>query len=195
MTITPPPVPTPPRAPDPVAAAPSWWRRNLVALIALALLIPATALAIGWQEWRQYFDFDARPVTPVAVDDGETAELAGASWGPVRGGEIADLAGLDVPADTRLIAVGVPVDVGADGLSCDTPRLVEQRTGREWLPVRSEIGLLSDSAEPERCTTDQTGSYELIVPFVIPDDVEGPFWVDVWPQSAGGSFLRFSFEP
>jgi hypothetical protein len=196
MTIPPPPMPSSaPAETDAAPAAPSWWRRNLVALLALPVLILATAFAVGWQEWRQYFDFGARPVSPVIVGEGDTAELADARWGPVRGGEITDLGGLDVPSGTRLIAVAVPVDATAEGLSCDTPVLVEQSTGREWRPVRSEIGLLSDPTEPERCLSEETGSYDLIVPFVVPDDVEGPFWVDVWPQSAGGAFLRFSFEP
>jgi len=196
MTIPPPPVPpTPPPTPEAPARPPSWWRRNRLALVALAILVPATAFAVGWQEWRQYFAFDGRPVTPIAVEEGDSKDTAGASWGPVRGGEITDVAGLDVPPDTRLIAVAVPADPDTDGLICDTPVLVEQKTGREWRPVRSEIGLESDPTEPERCMPDQTSPYELVVPFVVPDDVEGPFWVDVWPQRAGGSFLRFSFEP
>ncbi|QNA93652.1 hypothetical protein [Microbacterium sp. Se63.02b] len=157
--------------------------------------LPATAVAVGWQEWYQYFGFAARAVTPVVVAEGETTDLAGAGWGPVRGGEIEELSGLDVPPDTRLIAVGVPVDPDAEGIGCDTPTLVEQSTGREWSPVRAEIGLDWSADEPETCLSEQDGAYELIVPFVVPDEVEGPFWVDVRPYDAGGSFVRFEFEP
>jgi hypothetical protein len=198
MTIPLPPVPPAPREDAEAAAVPakplSWWRRNTLALVALVLLLPATAIAVGWQEWYQFFGFGARAVTPVVVAEDETTDLAGATWGPVRGGEIEDLSGLDVPEDTRLIAVGVPVDTG-EGVACETPTLVEQSTGREWSPVRAEIGLESSAEEPELCLGSQTGSYELIVPFVVPEDVEGPFWVDVRPYDAGGSFVRFEFEP
>jgi hypothetical protein len=203
MTIPPPLFPPAPDTPDtPDAAAhrttspprPNWWRRNALALVALAVLAPATAVAVGWQEWYQYFGFGARAVTAVEVADDDTAELVGATWGPVRGGEIDDVSGLDVPEDTRLIAVAVPVDASTAGIACETPKLVEQSTGREWRPVRLEIGLPWSADEPETCLSEEAGAYELIVPFVVPDDVDGPFWVDVRPYDAGGSFLRFSFE-
>lgn len=199
MTIPPPLFPPAPQE-DPAAAAvptkrDSWWRRNTVALIALALLVPATAAAVGWQEWYQYFGFGARAVTPVVVPEDETTDLAGAAWGPIRGGEIDDVSGLDVPEKTRLIAVAVPVDPESEGVGCEAPVLVEQSTGREWSPVRAEIGLDWSADEPETCLSEQASPYELIVPFVVPADVEGPFWVDIRPYRAGGSFVRFEFEP
>ena len=199
MMIPPPLRPSTPPAPPPEpadapVARPGWWRRNRLALVALVLLAPATAVAVGWQEWYQYFGFGARAVTAVEVGDGDEAELVGAVWGPVRGGEVDDVSGLDVPDDTRLIAVAVPVDASAEGVSCETPRLVEQSTGREWRPVRLEIGLPWSADEPETCLADQLSPYELIVPFVVPEDAHGPFWVDVRPYDAGGSFLRFAFE-
>lgn len=193
MTVPLPPVPLP--APPEPAKPTSWWRRNRLALIALAVLAPVTAVGIGWHEWHQYYGFDARPVAPIVVPEDDSAELAGATWGPVRGGEIDDLSGFDVPDDATVIAVGLPVSAGSEGVTCTTPVLVHQETGREWQTARSEIGLLSDPDEPETCLASQKGDYELIVPFVVPDDVKGPFWVDVWPQDAGRSFLRFPFEP
>ncbi|PRA80295.1 hypothetical protein [Microbacterium sp. MYb66] len=199
MTIPPPPLPpVPPEEPataDAPAKGPSWWRSNTLALVALAALLPATAVAVGWQEWYQYFGFGARAVTAVVVPEDGTTDLAGAAWGPVRGGEIEDVSGLDVPEHTRLIAVALPVDPSTEGIGCETPSLVEQSTGREWSPVRAEIGLDWSADEPETCLSEQSGAYELIVPFVVPDDVEGPFWVDVRPYDAGGSFVRFEFEP
>lgn len=191
-------IPLPP-APPPEPAAPpaptSWWRRNRLAVIALAVLAPVTAVGVGWHEWHQYYGFGARPFVPVIVEEDGTAELAGATWGPVRGGELGDLSGFDVPAGSTVIAVGIPVDAGAEGVSCAAPVLVDQESGREWQSARSAMGLLSDPAEPESCVSSDKGDYELIVPFVLPDDVEGPFWVDVWPQGVGGSFLRFPLDP
>ena len=192
MTIPVPPAPPTPQ-PEPVPPL-SWWRRNRMALIALAILVPGTAAGIGWHEWHQYYGFDARPFQPIVVEEEGTADLVGATWGPIRGGELDDVTGLDVPSGATVIAVGIPVAAGADGVTCAGPVLVDQATGREWRTARSEIGLLSDSAEPEFCLKSQKGDYELILPFVVPDDVDGPFWVDVWPQDAGGSFLRFTLE-
>lgn len=193
MTI--PPLPVAPSTPDTPAKAPSWWRRNRAALIALAVLAPATALAISWQGWNEFYGYGARPVTPILVAADGEAELVGATWGPVRSAEIADLSGFDVPDGAKVIAVAIPVDSGAEGVTCESPVLVQKESGREWESARWEIGLLSDSDEPEYCTKNETGVYELIVPFVLPEDVDGPFWVDLWPQRAGGSFLRFPVDP
>ncbi|WP_449409081.1 hypothetical protein [Microbacterium maritypicum] len=201
MTIPPTPVPPAPDVVGPASAAPTassprptWWRRNLLALVAVAVLLPATAAVIGWQGWRQFFAFDARPVTPVLVAPDDTVDLVGATWGPIRGGELDDLAGLDVPPGATVIAVAVPVDA-PDGVACDAPVLTEQATGRSWTPVRGEIGLDYSPDEPASCLASDTGSYELIVPFVVPDDVEGPFWVDVRPSGSAGAFVRFPLEP
>ena len=199
MTIPPPPAPAPGAATPAAVTAhtrrPSWWRRNRLALIALAVLVPATALGIGWFEWYQFYGYDARPFRPVAVDEGGTAELGGATWGPVRAVEVTDTSGFDVPDGSTLIGVAVPVDADEAGVWCPSPRLVQQQTGREWESVRWEIGLKYNPDEPEKCVSDETAPYELIVPFVVPDDVEGPFWVDVWPEAAGASFLRFVIDP
>lgn len=196
MTI--PPVPVPVSVSSGTAGpskAPSWWRRNLVALIAMVVLVPATAAAIGWQEWYQYFGFGARAFSAVEVAEGDTAELGGAIWGPVRGGVVEELTGLDVPAGTRLIGVAVPVRASTAGIGCQMPTLVEQSTGREWHSVRLEIGLPWSADEPETCISEEAGSYDLILPYVVPEDATGPFWVDVEPYGVGGEFLRFSFEP
>lgn len=199
MTIPPvPPVPpTDPASRDHGVAPrlPSWWRSNRWALAALAALLPAVGFGIGWHEWDGWFGHGARPITPVMAEAEETVDLAGAEWGPVRSGELTDLQGLDVPAGATVIGVIVPVAPGADGVSCQTPTLTQQSTGRSWTPVRSEIGLDYNADEPETCIVDETGPYELVVPFVVPDDVEGPFWVDVWPADVGGTFVRFSIDP
>lgn len=193
MTIPEPPLPVLP--PEVLPKAPSWWRRNRLALIAVAILLPATVVAVGGQNWRLIYAFDARPVHPIVVEEKDSAELAGAAFGPVRSGVIEDLSGLDVPEGAKLIVAGIPVDSGAEGVSCRQPTLTHQASGRQWTLMRSEIGADYNAEEPEYCSSEETGSYELIAPFVVPEDLEGPFWVDVWPQDAGGTFLRFSIDP
>lgn len=195
MTIPPVPDTAADAAPPAPAKRRPWWHTNLAALIALVVLLPVTAATVGWQEWYQYFGFGTRSVTAVPVEEHETTELADAVWGPLRGGEITDAEGLNVPTDARVLAVGVPVAPSRTGIACETPMLVEQSTGREWRPMRAEIGVGYDSGEPETCLSEQVEPYELILPFVVPEDATGPFWVDVRPYDADGSFVRFSFEP
>ncbi|WP_102191484.1 hypothetical protein [Microbacterium aurantiacum] len=193
MTIPEPPLPAVTTEAPP--KAPSWWRRNRVALVAVAILLPATVVAIGGQNWRLIYAFDARPVDPVVVGEKDSAELAGATFGPVRSGVIDDLSGLDVPEGAKVIAAAIPVDSGAEGVSCRRPTLTHQASGRQWTLMRSEIGVEYNAEEPEFCSSEETGSYEIIAPFVVPEDLEGPFWVDVWPQGVGGTFLRFPIDP
>lgn len=195
VPISPPTPPAPEGPPVPETRRPSWWRGNRWALVALALLLPATAVGIGWHEWHNWFGFGARPVAPLEVESEKSVDFAGADWGPIRSSVVEDLSGLDVPEGSRVIGVGIPVDAGSDGVVCESPTLTQQSTGRSWKPVRSEIGLQYNPDEPELCTRIDKGSYELVVPFVIPDDVEGPFWVDVWPSAAGSKFVRFSIDP
>ncbi|MFT4260412.1 hypothetical protein [Microbacterium sp.] len=200
MTIPPPlfpPHPEPPPAAEapPLRARPdSWWRRNRLALIVIVVLAPVTAAGILWQGWNQYYGFGARPFAPIAVAEGDSAELAGATWGPVHSAEV-EPEGFDVPSGARLIGVAVPVAPDGDPVSCVRPRLIEQSTGLEWESAALEIGHLPSTEEPDICALDTADPYELIVPFVVPADAEGPFWVYVWPQEAGGSFLRFDTSP
>lgn len=173
----------------------SWWRRNRWALLALVLLVPVTALSIGWHEWYGWYGYGARPYIPVVATADGSVELADATWGPVRSTEIEDLRGLDVPEGATVIAAAIPVAPAVDGVGCAAPELVQQSTGRTWKPVRSEIGLDHDSDEPSTCSAVGTAPYELIVAFVLPDDVDGPFWVDVSPSTGAGEFVRFSVDP
>lgn len=185
-----------PATPETAPRRRSWWRSNAVALITLAVLLPGTAAAVLWQGWHEYYGYGSRPYSPILVAEDGEAEFIGATFGPIRSSVIEDLSGLDVPEGATLIAAAIPVDAGSEGVSCDVV-LVQQSTGREWTTARTEIGLLPDTEEPESCTTADTGSYEVIAPFVVPDDVEGPFWVDVRSLSSEseGAFLRFPVDP
>ncbi|BDZ40405.1 hypothetical protein [Microbacterium suwonense] len=199
-------VPTPPASAVAAGAdaphRPGWWRTNRLALIALVLLAPAVGLGVGANEWYSYFGYGMRKVTPVVVPDQGTVELSGAAWGPVRSGEIADTSGMDMPEGTRLLAAIVPVAPEGRAVSCEPPVLVQQSTGREWTPMRSEIGIPYNSDEPERCISsladeddpESAQPYSLTVAFVVPSDVEGPFWLEVDPVG-DGRFVRFSIDP
>lgn len=199
MTI---PEPAVDEAPPPPATQPGWWRTNRLALIALLVLVPVIAVGVGWNGWHFYYGFGFRKVTAVEAPEKGTVKLAGAVWGPIRSGEIADTSGLNMPAGTRLVAAVVPVDPDGKVVHCDAPVLVQQSTGREWTPLRSEVGIPFSIDENERCTAvladeddpESAQSFSLTVGFVVPDDVTGPFWLEVAP-SGDARFVRFAIDP
>ena len=172
-----------------------WWRRNALALGALAVLTPVTFGAIAWEGWWGHYSYEN--AFPIDVAEDETLELLDTTWGPIRSSEIEDLSGFSVPSDARLVAAALPVDPHGDPPGCLSPTLVQQSTGIRWAEARSELGLLSTSEEPTSCVTgdDETYPYELIVPFVIPGDAEGPFWVEVASADAVPSIIRFWVDP
>lgn len=187
-----------------------WWRANALPLGILAVLLPASIVSIGWRDWTEATSTAFHRTTAITAEDGETAELADATWGPIRSGVISDTSGLTPPPHTKVIVVVIPVDTDpADPVRCDYPLLIEQSTGRQWNEMSYELGVDYSSTENRTCAYDAVGPYEIAVPFAIPEDVEGPFWVDVVPYKAlgedgldadggtgtGGKFVRFPIAP
>jgi hypothetical protein len=176
----------------------SWWRRNSAALIALAVLVPATVTAIGWREWSATYEVSSQYVRPVVVAEGEdTIEFAGATWGPVTSGTFTADDGLPVPEGAEVIAVKIPVrnNDPDDLIGCPSPVLVEQSTGRQWSEMSIALDLDYDPDAPTLCSTDSAAPYEMLVPFIVPEDAVGPFWIDVMPYGEGPGFVRFSIDP
>lgn len=173
-----------------------WWRRNAVALGTLAVLAPVTFGALVWDGWQDYNLF--RNTIPIDVADGDGIDLVGADWGPVRASEITDTSGFDMPADARVLAAAIPVAPYGDAPHCFAPTLVQQSTGVRFPESRAQLGLPSVSEEPTSCLSGEawTGDpYELIVPFIVPVDSEGPFWVEIVSADAIPSVIRFSVDP
>lgn len=172
-----------------------WWRRNAAALIALAVLAPVTFFAVGAEDWQDYHLH--RNTIPIDVRQGDSVELLETTWGPVRASEIADRTGMDVPAHSRVIAAAFPVDPHGDPPACTAPTLVQQSTGIRWAQARGEMGIGYAADEPTACVTltDVEYPYQVIVPFVVPSDVEGPFWIEVAPVGAEPSVIRFEVDP
>ena len=177
-----------------------WWRSNALALCVLAVLLPATVLGIGWWKWKYAYPDSGMPVWAVEPGKSGTVRLQGADWGPVKAKEITDTSGLDMPKHAKLILVVVPVDpTGDKGPGCSSPKLVQKSTGHVWLSARTQLGVLWNDEEPERCVSTLEGEraepYQLVLPYVVPDDVDGPFWVDVEPLFAKSRYVRFSVDP
>lgn len=172
-----------------------WWRRNAVALGALVVLAPVTIGAVVWDGWQDHNLF--RSTIPIDVADGDSLELDGAVWGPIRASEISDTTGFDMPSDATVLAAALPVEPRGEPPSCFAPTLVQQSTGIRFPESRAELGLPSSSEEPTRCVTGEEGAaaYEMIVPFIVPSDTEGPFWVEIASADTVPSVIRFSIDP
>lgn len=174
----------------------SWWRRNTAALIALAVLLPASAWAIGWREWSSMYDNGATRSRPVLPDEEGVVDLVGTFWGPARSASLDASEDPSIPAGTQVVAVKVPVDnrEGSEPAGCPAPVLVEQSTGRQWSEMSLELGAY-DLESPVSCDSERYDAYELFVPFIIPADAEGPFWIDISPFDGGSEFVRLPVAP
>ncbi|MFC0673055.1 hypothetical protein [Brachybacterium hainanense] len=162
-----------------------WWRANLLPALALVVLLPLTAGTITINEWRQSPEVMNR-AEEVTVDPEAATEVLGGRIGPVRAAPIEDLTGMDVPPGTRLLAARVEIDGGSAGILCGEPSLVEQSSGRLWMPSREEIGLTPSPQEPTSCTGAPGPMDALILPYLVPTDVEGPFWIEIEATAAQG---------
>lgn len=174
----------------------SWWRRNTAALIALAVLLPASAWAIGWREWSSMYDNGSIRSRPVMPDDDGVVTLDGTFWGPARSASLDSSEDPSIPAGTQVVGVKVPVDNRdrSEPSSCPSPVLVEQSSGRQWSEMSFELGSY-DVESPVSCDSERYDTYELFVPFIIPDDAEGPFWIEISPYGAGSEFVRLPVAP
>ncbi len=164
----------------------AWWRRNAIPLVALALLVPLTAGAIGWQEWRTRFEGTHWRSTPVAA--GATIELGGAAVGPATLVEVPADAGVETPPGGRALAAQVTVVPGDAPVTCARPRLVEVSTGRSWEGDTGPFGWRGESS-----CFDATSPVLLNVPFVVPADA-GPFAIDLEILHDGPELPRFLVE-
>ncbi|MCS3843070.1 tetratricopeptide repeat protein [Microbacterium sp. AK031] len=171
-----------------------WWRRNTLPRIALAVLAPVTAGVIGWNEWQEYFLHRSTTQVAPETEDG-TVELGGATWGPIRSQYLGDVEGLTVPEGAEVVVAVIPVTPGAEPISCPAPTLIEQSSGREWSEGRLDLGLSSSSAEPTTCDSTVTEPYELLMPYIVPKDAEGPFWVNIAPPAESPKIVQFSIDP
>lgn len=140
-----------------------WMRRNAVPLVALAVLAPATVLAIGWHEWSETFTGTAwRPVT---AQPGGQVVVAGVTVGPATLSEAAPGAELDVPAGARGLVLEVTVTPGDAPLTCQRPTLIERETGREWQSTS-----LPPFWEGDASCFEVTAPVTFRLPYIVPAD-------------------------
>jgi hypothetical protein len=169
-----------------------WWRRNAVALAAVAVLLPVTALVIGGNEW--WLVNQSRPVVPTTVPAGTGADWAGMRWGPATLRELPSDAEDGLPPGAKVVVVEVPVDPGGHPVACSAPVLRElDGAQRQWDDAASEVDW--DYDRPTACVSDADGPYTVAAPFLIPGDAAGPFGVELTVVDELPAFLRLVVVP
>ncbi len=167
-----------------------WWRSNAVALGVLVVLVPATYAALTWNEWSSVLQ--GGPSQAVTVQPGDTLEYAGATVGPASA-EFSELP--SAPQGARVLTVTLHIDPGDPVLHCRTPELHEiSGRERQW-DANDDLGRKWDADRWTSCNPEATGPYDLVLDYVVPDDVAGPFTVKLYSASALPEFVSAVVEP
>jgi hypothetical protein len=159
-----------------------WLKQNAVALVAVAVLAPATVAVTFSTEWSSFLT--TRPTQPIEVADGLAAEFDGAQWRVARTERISSASreGVDaaLPAGSDLVLVTVEVDpgnlTGEDKSSFCTVRLGEYEGSRDtavrsWGDATfSGIDYRTPDGVESGCSPDIIEPYTFTSTFVIADD-------------------------
>lgn len=169
-----------------------WLRRNEIALIALAVLLPGAAATIISNEWMTANAY--LPHGAIEVAEGDLAELYGTTFGPAKlraaTADELESALLEPPAGSRAVVVEFTIVNGDTAVLCSVRLREVEGAHREWKPVGSDAA----------CAYDVVGPFEGSVLFLVPDDADGPFWADVDVSDMEDEpamfppFLRFSLD-
>lgn len=173
---------------QPVSA---WWRRNGIALLVLAVLVPVGGIGIAQHERTALSGSGEVPV-PASASGG--VDLAGITVGPARA-EFDSVA--NAPTGTRVVTVHLPIDTHGDDMSCLSPLLREtEGLQRTWRESALELGLDSFDAErPTSCPMDAGRWFTLVTSYLVPVDATGPFYVDLTWADALPEFARLRVQP
>lgn len=170
----------------------SWWRRNAIALIAVAVLAPATAATISFNVWTGWNR--ANPTQPITVEPGASVEYSGSIIGDTQARFEDDIEG--TPIGARAVAVTIEIDPGDKPISCLPPRLREVGGAqRVWSDASYDLDRPYDPERVSSCSSEPEGPYTLSVDFLVPEAVAGPFAVELWASSGLPEFLRLIIEP
>ena len=182
---------------DAVSAA-TWLRRNALALSAVAVLLPVTAAVVVGNEW--WSANSGRDVFPVTVAEGESARFGGISWGPARASDAEPGENAELPPRTKVIAVDIPVDRHGKATTCTVTGLRETSGAqREWQVDTKTTDwnyrLQTFCKSESTVESGQSGPFTLSLPFVVPDDIDGPLAVDLVVIDELPRFLRVEVTP
>ena len=165
-----------------------WWRRNAIALVAIAVIVPVGVFALDGLE------FAAVRNSERTIVDGMTTEIADWGFGPVTIESVSPEA-VGAPPGTDPVEVTIHVDRGHRPLSCFSPTITEPATGRSWSTIRSLDWELPADAQ-ETCTSRTGIPYDLVSIVLLPDDVGDRLIVGLTTSSnaAGPLDLRIDVE-
>lgn len=167
-----------------------WWRSNAIALGVLAVLVPAAALTMSWNEWAGIRQGSASE--PISLAPGESVRYADAIVGPVSG-EFAELP--LAPRDARVVTVTVQIDPGDPAIACAPIVLKEvDGAGREWTR-RDDLGREWDSDRWTFCDDEAVAPYEIELDYLVPEDAPGPFVVELGSARSYPEFVSAVIEP
>lgn len=160
----------------------SWWRRQRVSLIALAV---AAIAVVGVHVWLDVLP--AAPNATSAIDAGDdTAEVAGQTFtvDSARWDEF------EAPDGSRTLSIRIDSGGGAEATTCGLLTLAEAQGDRVWSNARGVLDVPFD--EGESFCQEASGPYTLLTVFLLPDDADGPFMLEL---PGDGEVARFPVEP
>lgn len=161
-----------------------WWKKQRVALTALAIAAIATVGVHVWLDVIPSVQAQAQNITNVsegasAEIGGQTMSLRSARWDE-----------FEAPGGMRTFSVRLNAGGGEDATWCRDFTLTEAHGDRVWLDARSELDVPSDAGEAS--CRDESFAYEILAVFLIPEDAAGPFHFDI-PGDLG-EVTRFTVE-
>ncbi len=160
----------------------SWWRTQRTGLIALAIAAVAMVGATAWLDIAP----SIRP-TDRAIDADTTVDIAGQTLtlGPTEWAEF------EAPAGTRTLSVRLSSSGGSAASLCGQTTLTEIDADRTWLSSRADLDVPYDEGESS-CIA-EPASYRILLTFLLPDDADGPFLLDI--EGSDDDLARFRIEP
>jgi len=163
---------------------PTWWRTQRTALIALAIAAVGVLGANLWLDvipnTRQADRVIEAGSDSAATISGQELELGFVEWGE-----------FDAPEGSRTLSIRLSASGGPDAASCGAAILTEQSSSRTWVSSRRGIDVDSDLGESS-CVA-EPASYRILLVFLLPDDAEGPFVLDI--EGDDSDVARFSVDP
>ena len=160
----------------------TWWRRQRRALIALAI---AAVAMLGATVWLDIVP-SIRPTDRV-IQAESTVDIAGQTLtlGPTEWGEF------ETPEGSRTLSIRLQSSGGSQASLCGQTTLTEIDSARTWLSSRK--GLDVSSADGENSCLPETASYRILLTFLLPEDADGPFLLDI--EGSDQDLARFRIDP
>lgn len=160
----------------------NWWRRQRRALIALAIAAVAMLGATVWLDILPSIRPTDRVIEAESTVDiaGQTLTLGATEWDE-----------FETPEGTRALSVRLTSSGGSDADYCGQTALTEIDSARTWLSSRDDLVVPSD--EGENSCAAEPASYRILLTFLVPDDADGPFLLDI--EGSANDLARFRIDP